>query len=129
MTPFAQTCLLVLLLPWVGAEVFLQSKDASQVLSRRRRANSAFEEFRQGNLERECNEERCSREEAREIFENEEKTWLLLLTVFMCLCSDGDACEAKPCINRGVCKDGLQGYTCFCLPGFQGHNCEIGRAV
>ncbi|KPP75208.1 hypothetical protein Z043_105562, partial [Scleropages formosus] len=79
-------------------------QDASQVLNRRRRANSPFEEFRSGNMERECVEERCDREEAREIFENEEKT---------------------PCINHGVCKDGIPGYTCFCRPGFQGHNCEI----
>lgn len=53
---------------------FLDKPDASQVLSRRRRANSFLEELKQGNMERECNEERCSWEEAREIFENDDKT-------------------------------------------------------
>lgn len=54
--------------------VFLDEESAKGLLTRRRRANSAFEEFRQGNLERECKEERCDMEEAREIFENIEKT-------------------------------------------------------
>lgn len=62
--------------------VFLQSRDASQVLKRTRRANSPFEEFRQGNQERECVEETCDREEAREIFEDEEKTVSLKSFVF-----------------------------------------------
>lgn len=54
--------------------VFLHSRDASQVLSRRRRANTMFEELKKGNMERECVEERCSYEEAREIFEDVKKT-------------------------------------------------------
>uniref|UniRef100_A0A4W5LKV5 Gla domain-containing protein n=1 Tax=Hucho hucho TaxID=62062 RepID=A0A4W5LKV5_9TELE len=54
--------------------VFLNSEDANQVLNRRRRANSPFEEWRQGDMERECIEERCDREEAREIFENDKQT-------------------------------------------------------
>ncbi len=54
--------------------VFLHSRDASQVLSRRRRANTMFEELKKGNMERECIEERCSYEEAREIFEDVKKT-------------------------------------------------------
>lgn len=53
---------------------FLDKTDASQVLSRRRRANSFLEEVKQGNMERECNEERCDWEEAREIFEDVDKT-------------------------------------------------------
>lgn len=35
---------------------------------RSRRANSLLEELRLGDLERECLEERCGYEEAREIF-------------------------------------------------------------
>lgn len=46
-----------------------------QVFLRSRRANMYLvEEILQGNLERECHEERCSFEEAREYFENTEKT-------------------------------------------------------
>ena len=45
-------------------------------MSREGRANTNLltEEFRVGNLERECNEEVCSWDEAFEIFENEAKT-------------------------------------------------------
>ncbi|XP_045907732.1 transmembrane gamma-carboxyglutamic acid protein 1-like [Micropterus dolomieu] len=54
--------------------VFLDGEEANQVLKRQRRANSIFEEFKPGNMERECVEERCSWEEAREIFEDVDKT-------------------------------------------------------
>lgn len=54
--------------------VFLDGRKANEVLTRLRRANSFMEEFKQGNMERECNEERCSWEEAREIFEDKQKT-------------------------------------------------------
>ncbi|XP_041095795.1 prothrombin-like [Polyodon spathula] len=50
--------------------VFLDSKTALSVLKRSRRANGYFEETRRGNLERECLEEVCSHEEAREVFED-----------------------------------------------------------
>lgn len=54
--------------------VFLHTKDANQVLTRPRRANTLFEELKKGDMERECMEERCSYEEAREIFEDDKKT-------------------------------------------------------
>lgn len=54
--------------------VFLNDTAASQVLTRFRRANSFFEEVKQGDMERECVEERCSWEEAKEIFEDVDKT-------------------------------------------------------
>lgn len=75
--------------------VFLKSKVANKFLQRTKRANSLFEEFKPGNIERECYEERCSKEEAREAFEDQEKTvsvylWLLSLYsfdayVFLCI--------------------------------------------
>lgn len=52
----------------------LSQNSASQFLSRHRRANSLFEESKKGNLERECIEELCNKEEAREIFENQPET-------------------------------------------------------
>lgn len=59
----------------VPISVFIENKEASSVLQRQRRANSnRLEEVIPGNLERECIEEKCSYEEAREVFENEEKT-------------------------------------------------------
>ncbi|XP_028671821.2 LOW QUALITY PROTEIN: transmembrane gamma-carboxyglutamic acid protein 3 [Erpetoichthys calabaricus] len=53
---------------------FLKEKDAHSLLKRLPRANGFLEEFRQGNIERECMEEICSYEEAKEVFENKEKT-------------------------------------------------------
>lgn len=48
---------------------------ANGVLVRRRRFNNGhLEEMLKDNLERECMEELCNMEEARECFENDEKT-------------------------------------------------------
>lgn len=55
--------------------VFLSPQEAQQVLRRERRANSFLEEIlRSPVLERECKEEACSYEEAREIFKTPEHT-------------------------------------------------------
>ncbi|XP_061483381.1 transmembrane gamma-carboxyglutamic acid protein 1 [Rhineura floridana] len=54
--------------------VFLTQAKANSVLKRYPRANGLLEEFKQGNIERECFEELCNKEEAREAFENDEKT-------------------------------------------------------
>lgn len=55
--------------------MFLDKDDASSVLQRVRRANSGFfEEIKRGDLQRECIEEICDYEEAREVFEDDEKT-------------------------------------------------------
>lgn len=54
--------------------VFYSSKDANQVLSIQKRANTFLEEIKPGSLERECIEERCDFEEASEIFETKEST-------------------------------------------------------
>lgn len=54
--------------------VFLQQSTAHSVLRRLRRGNYFLEEIKQGNIQRECREEICSYEEAREAFENDEKT-------------------------------------------------------
>lgn len=58
----------------VSFVVSLSPQEANQFLSRHRRANQVFEETKQGHLERECVEERCSKEEAREVFENDPET-------------------------------------------------------
>ncbi|KAM7417434.1 hypothetical protein PAMA_017198 [Pampus argenteus] len=38
---------------------------------------------------------------------------------------DGNQCKSSPCQNQGSCKDHLGYYTCSCLSGFIGKNCEI----
>ncbi|CAN9498312.1 unnamed protein product [Ophioblennius macclurei] len=110
----------VLLLHLTAAYVFLDRPVANQMLLRQRRANSFLEEMKQGNKERECMEERCDWEEAREIFEDVPKT-----NEFWAIYVDGDACESRPCVHNGRCKDGIGTYTCYCQEGYQGFNCEI----
>ncbi|XP_038604395.1 coagulation factor IX [Tachyglossus aculeatus] len=101
--------------------VFINRERAAKVLHRIRRYNSGkLEEFVQGNLERECIEEKCSFEEAREVFENTEKT-----TEFWKQYLDGNQCDSNPCLNGGQCKDDINAYECWCLPGFEGKNCEL----
>ncbi|XP_009957846.1 PREDICTED: coagulation factor IX [Leptosomus discolor] len=107
----------------LGAEctVFIENKEASLVLSRQKRANSnRLEEVIPGNLERECIEEKCSFEEAREVFENTEKTMEFWKTYI-----DGDQCDPNPCKNGAICKDAVSSYVCWCPAGYEGRNCEI----
>ncbi|XP_006909460.1 coagulation factor X [Pteropus alecto] len=103
-----------------GGSVFINREHAHTVLERARRANSFLEELKKGNLERECLEETCSYEEAREVFENIEST-----NEFWNKYKDGDQCESNPCQNQGECKDGLGEYTCTCSEGYEGKNCEL----
>ncbi|XP_046897617.1 prothrombin isoform X2 [Hypomesus transpacificus] len=65
-------------------KVFLDNKRASQVLVRARRANSWLEEVKPGNLERECIEEICDHEEAREVFEITDLTTAFWVTYQDC---------------------------------------------
>lgn len=63
--------------------VFISADDANSIIKRQRRANSLLlEEVLQGSLERECLEERCTQEEAREVFENDE---MLVSILFSCV--------------------------------------------
>ncbi|KAM4664731.1 coagulation factor IX [Discoglossus pictus] len=120
-------CLSLLLINLLGyfcrAErtVFLSDKSASSVLVREKRYNTGrLEEFVNGNLERECMEETCNYEEAREVFENTEKA-----NEFWNQYIDGDQCLSNPCLNGGQCKDDVSAYTCWCQWGYEGKNCEL----
>ncbi|KAM4887385.1 vitamin K-dependent protein S [Thomomys bottae] len=131
---------------------FLSKQHASQVLIRKRRANSLLEETKEGNLERECIEELCNKEEAREIFENNPETeyfypkYLGCLGTFRaglfvaarlstnvypdlrsCVNAIPDQCNPVPCHEDGYwnCKDGQASFTCICKPGWQGARCEF----
>lgn len=64
------------------APPFLSAQAAGSVLQRPKRANTGFfEELLEGNLERECLEEKCDLEEAREFFEDDVKTVRILSIV------------------------------------------------
>ncbi|KAF4075038.1 hypothetical protein AMELA_G00230160 [Ameiurus melas] len=129
---------------------FLLQNTASQFLTRHRRANAVLEELRNGNLERECVEESCSKEEAREIFENVPETEYFYPKYTECLVyyrvgipspnsgsgisqdfrncvkEISDQCSPLPCYKEGYerCVDGQGAYTCVCKPGWKGLHCE-----
>uniref|UniRef100_A0A3P9HMJ6 Coagulation factor VII n=1 Tax=Oryzias latipes TaxID=8090 RepID=A0A3P9HMJ6_ORYLA len=102
------------------ASVFLDTRQANGVLQRSRRYNSGwFEELQKGDLQRECIEEKCSFEEAREVFEHVELT-----NEFWKVYSIPESCKPRPCQNGGTCIPDGSSYTCLCLPQFRGVNCD-----
>ncbi|KAF3686563.1 Vitamin K-dependent protein S Precursor [Channa argus] len=139
---------LVFLVTLVDAYQFLSQSTASQFLRRHRRANSLFEEGKKGNLERECIEELCNKEEAREIFENQPETEYFYPKYVVCLGSHrvginnqnspipsdlrtcvneiSNQCTPFPCYKEGSerCVDGQASFTCVCKPGWKGLRCE-----
>lgn len=103
--------------------VFISADDANEVIKRHRRASSLLlEEVLQGSLERECLEERCTQEEAREVFENDE-----MLKMFWDNYYGGQRCSSNPCQNDGVCEDSIRGYTCTCTEGYEGEDCAFAK--
>ncbi|XP_068586770.1 coagulation factor VII [Cebidichthys violaceus] len=107
-----------------GGDVFVSRPEASVFLHRTRRANFLFEELRRGNLERECQEEKCSYEEAKEIFalpQQLEAFWRLYTAV--------DHCLSSPCKNGATCTRQVDTYVCKCPPGFHGSHCDKARVT
>lgn len=95
---------------------------SNRVFLRRKRANLfLLEEILQGDLERECYEERCNFEEAREYFEDDGNT-LSFWTVYY----DGDQCQPNPCLRDGNCTDKVGGFHCSCPPPYYGVACQLG---
>ncbi|KAM9328520.1 coagulation factor VIIi [Pholidichthys leucotaenia] len=112
--------ILILIAGVAAAAVFLEKQEADSVLRRWRRANSGFlEELKQGNLERECVEEICDYEEAREVFEDNDRTRQFWLTY-----DHRDPCQVNPCHNNGRCFHLGTTYECHCPEGFEGRHCQ-----
>uniref|UniRef100_A0A3B3VST5 Uncharacterized protein n=1 Tax=Poecilia latipinna TaxID=48699 RepID=A0A3B3VST5_9TELE len=113
---------------------FRVAPGAHAVFLRSKRANQFFlEEILQGNLERECYEELCNYEEAREVFENDEHTVEILLDHLLrsesvSALRDGDQCLPNPCLNGGNCTDKVGGFFCACSPPNYGQTCELAIA-
>uniref|UniRef100_A0A8C3PAB4 Coagulation factor VII n=1 Tax=Chrysemys picta bellii TaxID=8478 RepID=A0A8C3PAB4_CHRPI len=104
--------------------VFLKQEQANSLLKRQRRANSFFEELKIGSLQRECFEEVCSYEEAREIFQDVKRTMEFWQNYV-----DANQCDSNPCQNGGTCVDQFQAYVCLCPEEYKGKNCEKGQVL
>ncbi|KAL7979543.1 hypothetical protein Chor_004701 [Crotalus horridus] len=93
-----------------------------------RRYNTGhFEEFLQGNLERECLEEKCNFEEAREVFEDDAQTvafWKTYITYSYSYSYSFPFIIKDVCsINNGgceqICTNGQRGRPdCSCVDGY-----------
>ncbi|XP_027722385.1 vitamin K-dependent protein Z-like isoform X2 [Vombatus ursinus] len=118
-----QLCFLTFSLHQSEQSVFWPASKANEVIVRTKRARSfILEEILKGNLERECFEEKCVYEEAREVFENNEKTH-----TFWSQYMAGTPCMSQPCLNNGICQDYIRNYICICLEGYEGTNCEYAK--
>lgn len=61
-------------------------------------------------------------------------TCIAIGTTWRCVCAPGwtgiqckdaiNECLSNPCLNAGVCVDGINEYRCICLTGFTGANCQ-----
>lgn len=110
-----------------------------------------FEERKQGSLERECIEEFCDKEEAREVFENNLETEYFYPRYLDCLSRHRfrtpsmvfpprrpsgilqncikeipDQCSNSPCYRQGSvrCVDEMAAFRCICKEGWQGERCN-----
>ncbi|XP_075993694.1 vitamin K-dependent protein C [Genypterus blacodes] len=101
----------------LSLSVFSSAPEAHMLL-RTRRANSFLEELKPASMERECREEVCDFEEAREIFQTREAT-LEFWTVY----TDGNQCDNNICVH-GTCVDLYQSYACRCELGYEGKICD-----
>ncbi|XP_005374011.2 PREDICTED: vitamin K-dependent protein Z isoform X2 [Chinchilla lanigera] len=121
--PLLQGLVLLLLSHQAELSVFIPASSANQVLLRWKRAGSyILEELFEGNLEKECYEEICVHEEAREVFEDDAATG-----AFWREYRGGSPCISQPCLNNGSCHDTIRSFTCTCSPGFEGRTCALAK--
>ncbi|KAM7111213.1 vitamin K-dependent protein Z isoform 2-T2 [Molossus nigricans] len=118
-----QLLLFLLVLHRVEPSAFLSASKANEVLVRQKRAGAyLLEELFEGNLEKECYEEICVYEEAREVFEDDVTTedfWEKYM--------GGSPCISQPCLNNGSCQNHVRSYTCTCSSGYEGRNCAFAK--
>ena len=127
--------------------------DKKRYFNRRANGDDLFEELSTANLERECVEEHCTKEEINEYYEDTDKTekFYALSTnfctsgilvgpentpkvaeegeasIFKCLeyhNSDGTENEDMPVSRSKTCQNYWRSIECTCNPGFTGTYCE-----
>ena len=54
------------------------------------------------------------------------KNKLMINSIIFCLV-DVDECASSPCQNGGTCLDQINSYSCSCVAGYTGSNCESGK--
>ena len=42
--------------------------------------------------------------------------------------TDINECSSSPCLHSGTCTDKIDEYSCACVDGFVGDDCETGNA-
>ena len=54
----------------------------------------------------------------------------LVISLYMYAISDIDECTMyNPCENNGLCQNAVGSYSCNCVAGFTGTNCESGKKI
>ena len=51
----------------------------------------------------------------------------VFISFYLCITKLVDECASNPCQNGGTCSDGFNEYTCSCVAGYEGANCETGK--
>ncbi|XP_020660392.3 coagulation factor IX [Pogona vitticeps] len=110
---------IVSLLGWLlhaaQAEVLIHRAEANNVLHRYKRYNTGFlEEILEGDLERECVEEVCDFEEAREVFEDDQRTLIFWKKYRDSSCSTNNGGCKQICENSPT-----KGAVCSCVSGYR----------
>ncbi|XP_056382424.1 prothrombin isoform X1 [Hyla sarda] len=109
----------------LGDNVFISNQEAMSVLKRSRRANSIFEELKKGNMERECMEELCDYEEAREIKESDTVTDAFWRRYQSCQPEKKPPRETLDLCMSGNCAEGIgQNYLGTISVTRSGRDCQ-----
>ena len=51
----------------------------------------------------------------------------MLKSLFQLSLPDIDECASSPCQNGGTCTDAVNSYTCACVDGYNGDDCETSK--
>ena len=58
------------------------------------------------------------------VMETENSNVQSIIATCFSLIADVDECSPNPCENGGTCTDGINNYTCACVPGYNDVKCS-----